>query len=201
MCGAMIGLTYDQLKDKIVQSSDMSESELNQKIETKMEQLSGLISKEGAAHIIANELGIKLFKAEGELKINDVAPGMKSVDVTGKIVRKYEVRTFNTNGREGKVASMILGDETGILRVALWNDQADAFADLKEGDTLKVKNALVRNNQGRIELHLNTNSKVEVNPTGVTIEAKERQEASRKKLNELRKRSKCRSSRNNCASL
>jgi len=81
-----------------------------------MDQLSGLISEEGAAHIIANELGVKLFQAAqagGQLKINDIAGGMRNVDVIGKITRKFELRNFKTADREGKVASFILADETG----------------------------------------------------------------------------------------
>lgn len=181
----MIGLSYDQLKDKILQSSGMTEVDLKAKITDKMDQLSGLISQEGAAHIIANELGIKLFKTEGELKINDVSAGMKNVDVTGKIIRKYEMRTFQTNGRSGKVASMLLGDETGIVRVALWNEQADKFNHLSEGDVLKIKSAMVRHNNDRVELHINAQSKLMLNPEGVKIDAKETQTVKRKKLNEL----------------
>lgn len=191
----MIGLGIQQIKRKILSEGLISEDELNNKIKAKLDQLSGLISEEGAAHIIANELGVKLFQAAeagAELKVEDIAQGMRNVDVVGKITRKFELRTFQTAERQGKVASFILADETGSIRITLWNDQADLFANFNEGDVLRIKSGYVRNNNGRAEVHLNDRSKVEVNPSGVEIKAVESGGGSsypkptRKKLNELK---------------
>ncbi len=190
----MIGLGIQQIKSRILSEGNISEEELNSKIKTKLDQLSGLISEEGAAHIIANELGIKLFKQQegGQLKINDIAQGMRNVDVVGKIIRKFELRNFQTAERQGKVASFILADETGSIRITLWNDQADMFQGLNEGDILRIKSGYVRNNNGRAEIHLNDRSKVDINPEGVEVKAIESGAGSgyarpvRKKLNELK---------------
>ena len=56
----MIQLPYEKLVEKIVENGNISENEVAEKIRKKMDSLSGLISKEGAAHILANELGVKL---------------------------------------------------------------------------------------------------------------------------------------------
>ena len=58
----MIKLPYDEIVAKLNEKSNLTSEEIASKIKLKMEQLSGLISKEGAAHIIANELGINLFE-------------------------------------------------------------------------------------------------------------------------------------------
>ena len=63
----MIKIPYDTIIEKIMEHSKLTLEEVNSKIKAKTEQLAGLISKEGAAHIIANELGVKLFE-EGKLK-------------------------------------------------------------------------------------------------------------------------------------
>ena len=55
----------------------------------------------------------------------------------------------------------------------LWNDQADAFAKINENDIIKVQNGLVKENMGRKEIHLNTASKIVINPKGVSIEVKQ----------------------------
>ncbi len=60
----MIKVPYEDIVAKIRQDAGISESELNEKIEEKMSQLSGLVSKEGAAHIVANELGVKVTEQE-----------------------------------------------------------------------------------------------------------------------------------------
>jgi hypothetical protein len=67
----MIKITSEQIIEKISQKTQLSKEDIVSKIKAKMDQLSGLISKDGAAHIIANELGVKLFE-EGKLKIKDI---------------------------------------------------------------------------------------------------------------------------------
>ena len=67
-----------------------------------MKQLSGLISKEGAAHIVANELGIKLFDSfTGKLQIKNIIAGLRNVETVGKVLQVYELREFTTNERQG----------------------------------------------------------------------------------------------------
>jgi replication factor A1 len=181
----MINVPLKDIIAKISQKSGMNESEISSKIAEKVSQLYGLVSEEGAAHIIANELGIKIFEVLGELKIKDILIGMKSVDVVGKVIRKYELREFNTEKRKGKVANLFMADESGSIRVVFWNDKTNDFEQIKEGDVLKIKGAYVRDNSGRKELHLGDNSHVLINPANVTVNAKERKEYDRKHLSEL----------------
>jgi len=165
----MIDIPAKDIKRKITEAKGLTEAEIDEKIKKKLQQLAGLISEDGAAHIIANELGVEIVKSEGPAKITDMFPGMKNVTATGKLTRKYELRTFDKNGRQGKVASFLLADSSGQIRVTLWNDQTDTFDALNEGDTVRIRNAWVKENRGYKELHLNTDSKLEVNPAGVIV--------------------------------
>lgn len=178
-------MPVNDIISKIVTSSGLSESEIRDKIKAKIDQLYGLVSEEGAAHIIANEYGIKLFEVSGELKIKDVLIGMKSVDIVGKVLRKYELREFNTEKRKGKVANLMLGDETGSIRLVFWNDKTNDFVQIKEEDILKIRGAYVRDNAGRKELHLGDNSHVTINPLNVSVNTRERKEYARKHIKEL----------------
>jgi replication factor A1 len=181
----MIGIPINEIISKIVKVSGLSESEIRDKMKSKIEQLYGLVSEEGAAHIIANEYGIKLFEVSGELKIKDILIGMKSVDIVGKVMRKYELREFNTEKRKGKVANLMLADETGSIRLVFWNDKTNDFTQIKEEDVIKIKGAYVRDNAGRKELHLGDNSHVIINPNNVSINTRERKEYARKHITEL----------------
>jgi hypothetical protein len=67
----MINIPIDVIIEKITEQTDLKEEEVQNKINSKLEQLSGLISKEGAAHIVANELGVKLMQTEGVMKIKE----------------------------------------------------------------------------------------------------------------------------------
>jgi len=173
--------------DKIKTEKGVTDEEIKSKILKKMEQLSGLISEEGAAHIIANELGVKIFEEySGKLKINKILAGIRELETVGKVTQKYDIRTFEGSNGPGKVASLVIGDETGSIRMACWGDQADKTQEIKEGDIIKILGAYSRENQGRVEIHLNDRAKIIINPPGETIEnVQERPQATRKPINEL----------------
>ena len=184
----MIKIPYEQIIEKIKAESDISEEDLNEKINAKMKQLSGLISKEGAAHIVANELGIKLFdNVTGKLQIKNIVPGLRNVETVGKVLQAYELREFNTNNRQGKVASFLMADETGKIRVVMWGSQADNINNLKEGTIVKIIGSYVKENNNYNELHLNDKSKLIIDPLGEKVEVKEIAfESERKAINELK---------------
>ena len=180
----MIKMPYEQIIEKLVSGSGLSKEEIERKIKEKMDKLSGLISKEGAAHIVANELSVRLFET-GRIKVKDVLPGMRSVETAGKVISIYEVRNFVTNGREGKVGSFMMGDESGSMRVVLWGDQADSINKLVVGSIVKIKDGYVRENMnGRKELHLNANSSFILNPQGIEVQEvkKEQRKAEEKTI-------------------
>jgi len=181
----MIDLSEATVIKKIVEQTDKSEEDVRAMIKEKLKQLSGLISEDGAAHIVANDLGIQLYKTEGLLKVSELTSNAKQVTVAAKVIQKYEVREFDKNGRKGKVANMVVGDDSGRVRVVFWNDQVDLFDKLKEGDTIQVKNPYVKENSGRVELHLNDSSTLDINPSGVSVAAPAREERTLKYLRDI----------------
>lgn len=154
---------------KIEEKAGLSRDQIQERIDAKLKQLSGLISKEGAAHIIANELGIKLLENSG--KIKDIYAGMRSVEFAGKVQTIYPLNTFaRQDGTEGKVSSCMVADETGIMRVVGWGEQAELVSKLELGSVIKVSGGFAKdNNRGYAEVHLNDKSHLIVNPAGITL--------------------------------
>lgn len=183
----MLKIPLQDIISKIKKEKNIPEKEINSKIEEKLKQLSGLISREGAAHIVANELGVKVFEQmQGKLQIKNILTGMRNVETVGKVTRKFELREFQKENRSGKVANMVIGDETGTIRTVMWGDQADKINKINDGDIIKIVGGYVRENQGRKEVHLNDRSKLIINPEGETIgEVKEFPTAERKSIKDL----------------
>ncbi len=182
----MIKIPEQQIVSKIKEKTGISDEELNNKVQVKMDQLAGLISREGALHIIANEYNIKLLEeTQGKLSIKNILTGMKNVEIVGKAVDIYEVREFNTNNRSGKVGSFIIGDETGTIRVVLWGSQADRLAEMASGDIIKVQSGYVKDNQGRQEVHLGDRGTLAINPEGEKVGEVKRKSFTRKGINEI----------------
>ena len=92
---------YVQLVERISKASGKEEGEINRLVEAKRAKLSGLISREGAAQIVAAELGISFDKAK--VKINQIMEGMKKINVIGKIIQMFPVRSYQTDKRSGKI--------------------------------------------------------------------------------------------------
>ena len=101
----MIEGNYDKIVEKISKSSGLEKEEIERRIEAKRAKLAGLISKEGAAQVIAAELGIS-FDNE-KLKINELLSGMRKVNVVGKIINLFPVRSFTTKRKGCRHGSRI----------------------------------------------------------------------------------------------
>jgi len=178
----MIKIPYERLIEKIVEAGHRKE-DIEGRVKAKMEQLSGLISQEGAAHIIANELGIKLMEEKKNVKIADILPGLRDIEIVGKVLSFYGVREFEVQDRKGKVANLLLGDETGKIRTVFWGDVTEKVKDLQSGDIIRVKGGYTKENRNFTEIHLNDRSEVVINPEGETVHADIKPE--RKPVSEL----------------
>jgi replication factor A1 len=182
----MINVPYDVVVKKIVEKTGLSAAEIDEKINKKMAQLAGLISRDGAAHIIANELGVKVLEPpKGAIKIKEIFAGMRGVETQGKVTRKLELYEFQRGETTGKVASFFIGDETGQIRITLWHDQTKDFESIKEGDIIKVKDTNAKMNNNFIEIHLDTKSQLIINPSDVKIDEVKQFTRDRKKIAEL----------------
>lgn len=165
-----------QIIDTIISSGKLSKDEVESQIKAKMDSLGGLISEDGAAHIIANELGLNVTSTPAsETKLEKVTPGMRNVTVLVKVLKIYDIRTFGNDG-QGRVGSIFVGDETGFMRVTFWNDKTKYLEGFSEGDVLEIQHAYTKENNGRTELHMGNASHCVVNPQGKTVTVKERQE-------------------------
>jgi len=186
----MYKIPLTEIKDKLVKSNKITPRDLDERIKKKINDLSGLISEEGAAHIIANELGVELFSAaSNRLKIKEVYAGMRDVTTLGKVVRKFEPREFAKGDSKGKVCSIIIGDETGTTRVVFWNEQVEWLEKVNVDDLVLIKNAFARENNNDREIHMGNRGELEVNPKGETIATVLKQQANpnfqRKKIEQL----------------
>jgi replication factor A1 len=170
----VVKMELEEIVAKISSESGKTEDEIKDMVEEKREELGGLITPEGAAHVVANGLGINLFKGVSlhkELKIESIIPGMKSVDITGKVVRIFPPREFDRkDGTKGKVCSILLGDETGTIRTVFWGDDVSLIEEEKivEDCILRIRAGYTKENlNGEAELHIGNRTRVIPNPGDV----------------------------------
>ncbi|MEE1335551.1 OB-fold nucleic acid binding domain-containing protein [Methanobrevibacter sp.] len=83
-------------------------------------------------------------------KIADIQPETK-VNIIARIIRIPTIRSYEKNGKEGKVASLELQDDSGQISYTLWNKNVELINDLKleDGDTVKILQAQARERPNR----------------------------------------------------
>lgn len=174
---------YEFFIERIAKAANLEVAEVERRVEAKKAKLSGLISKEGAAQIIAAELGIN-FENQN-LKISEIVPGMRRVNVVGKVISVFPVREFEKGERKGRVASFVLADETGTIRTVLWDEkhiERVESGDISQGIVVEIKNASSREG----EIHLSGMSQLE-RSSQVIENAKTEEEVELKELADVRK--------------
>ncbi len=142
------------LIEKIMESSNLEKSKIEEKIEEKKKELPD-ISEEGIVRLVAKELGVDLLRPEPkELKIKNIVPNMRNITFIAKVTGTQPVREFNSGGNTGRVQNIILEDETGKIRLSLWNEEVDKFK-LNPGDVIKIENSRTKkDNLGNSEARI-----------------------------------------------
>ncbi|MCR4335900.1 MAG: OB-fold nucleic acid binding domain-containing protein, partial [archaeon] len=151
----------EKIVEMIATSSGRSNADVKALIDQKKEKFSGLLTDSGAAFMIAKELGVSLNSEPTEaIKISSLKEGMNNIDVIARLKQAYAPKSFDKNGRQGKLQSLILLDDTGEIRATLWNKDVDKFSEMgiQKGTALKISNCAVTSYNNILQLNLNYNS-------------------------------------------
>ena len=158
-------MDFEEILGRIREKTKLSDKEINKKILEKQQELSNLVSKDGAAYIIAKELGIELFpkKAERRLEIKNIVPKIRTLNLNARIVNISPIKEFESKGRKGKVASVTLGDQTGAIRLTLWDQQTELIDKLKQGMAIEVFGGYTREGMGgNAEIRLSSKGGIKI---------------------------------------
>ncbi len=157
---------------------DLTREEIQQLIHLKKEEASGLLTDEGATYMVANDLGVRLSGQSGpetHLRIKDIVMEANDATVTGRILLVYPLQTFTrSDGSRGKVVRLILADETGVLRVVVWDDKTDPIAQggISQGHVVKVLHGYVRSGlDGKPELNVGSRGEIVVLPPDASTDS------------------------------
>ena len=94
------------------------------------------------------------------MRIGDLRDGMRRVDVQGEITEIGEPRAVNLrSGDEARVADVTLGDESGQIKLSLWDDQIDAVL---QGSRVRITNGYTNSFRGEVRLNVGRYGRLEV---------------------------------------
>ncbi len=95
------------------------------------------------------------------MNISDLRNGMKRVSVEAKVVEKGNTREVMSRYKDEsyRVADAKVEDETGTIKLTLWNEQID---QVEIGNTVKIENGYVTSFKGEIQLNVGKFGKMTV---------------------------------------
>lgn len=93
------------------------------------------------------------------MAVKDLQPRQGNVDLVLEIVEKGDVREFSKFGKSGRVCNAVAKDETGQIKLTLWNEQID---QINEGDKIHITNGYVGEYQGELQLSTGKFGQLEV---------------------------------------
>jgi len=127
----------------------------------------GLITDETLLRLIASRHGVKIpphTATDCSLLISQLVPKLNNVTISGRIMAIFPAKTFEGK-QPGKYASLLIADKSGILRVMLWNSQADSVESgmIAAGQIIRFSRGYTREDRnGKTELHISEKGEIEV---------------------------------------
>lgn len=108
------------------------------------------------ANTVAFNRGIARNDAGPRWKqIKDLRIGMRSVDLRAEVLEIAEPKFVVTRfGNHASVANALISDETGKVKMCLWNEQIKSIA---EGDLIQIENATISAFRGEKQVRIRRN--------------------------------------------
>lgn len=103
---------------------------------------------------------IKKNKGPHFLPIRDLRTGMKQVNLKAEVLEiARPILVFTRFGNYASVANALITDETGTIKLCLWNEQ---IKSISVGDTVQIENARVSTFRGERQLRIGKNGMLSI---------------------------------------
>jgi len=105
-------------------------------------------------------------------RIKDLRVGMKRINLKARVLEIPEARCVFTQFGASNVTNALIADETGTIRLSLWNDQVNRIS---VNDAVEIENANVASFRGERQLRIGKNGKLHVvkahnvSPEGIPV--------------------------------
>lgn len=163
-------MSFEELIQQILlKKPEISRENIIAKLEMLKKKTGGFISDESLLRMIAAEFDVKIPQNEistPKLSIKNLIPSLNNVEVAGRVIAIFPSRVFKGN-KEGKVASLLIADKSGLLRAVFWNDKTKILdsGEIKTGQVIRFLRGYTReDSKGTVELHIGDKSEVQINP-------------------------------------
>lgn len=162
--------SYEEILQIISSHTDLSSKKINKLIEEQIEKHAGLLTEEGAALLTARDLGVKLYQIKKDkqdyYQLANIQGELSNLSIRGRVLNKTKIKTFDRkDGSTGHTCSLLLKDNTGEIKVTLWDDLAKKNQELKikKGTVLDLSNVYVKRDRNeRLVVHSSNQTSIRI---------------------------------------
>jgi replication factor A1 len=160
---------FEDLLNQILSGNPkIGRDELLTMVQRKKEESHGLLSDEGAIRLLAQQLSVSP-PASSDLKdqrISSVHAGLNDSTITGQVISVSDVHEFQrSDGTQGKVLRMRVGDASGQITGVFWDSLADTVAReaLTPGSRVRLLHGYTKfGRAGEVEFHLGSRANIQI---------------------------------------
>jgi replication factor A1 len=160
---------FDDLLNQILSGNPkLGRDELLTMVQRKKEESHGLLSDEGAIRLLAQQLSVSP-PASSDLKdqrISSVHAGLNDSTITGQVISVSDVHEFQrSDGTQGKVLRMRVGDASGQITGVFWDSLADTVAReaLTPDSRVRLLHGYTKfGRAGEVEFHLGSRANIQI---------------------------------------
>jgi len=126
----------------------------------------------------------------GQIRIKDLQKGIRFKELDAVVAGKGELRQgISKFGKKWQLNHLLIKDETGSIKLILWNENAKIAEDINVGDGIVIKNGYVSgfvrgNDREELQISLRKDSDVEVISAKEEVDDLEEDEEEIEKLTE-----------------
>lgn len=163
-----------------------SHKEIEHQVKEKYNDFQGFMSKEAILFLVAKEQGLEMILSEDQYTVNsedmidyheflvaikDISEGMDNLVIMGKIIVIFPPREFTRkDGSLGRVGAFIIEDDTGKIKITLWDAQCEIIDNkfFQKGEIVQVIGAYSKVGLNEdLEIHLSRKGKIILSPKAI----------------------------------
>jgi hypothetical protein len=146
------------LKQKLMEKTGWSDSELDQKINEKVEKHKNILDRESALFVLARDCGVETEEDTNITVLNLVDENTKNANIYVTVERMFPKKEFESKGKTGFFIGLIVSDVSKKMNLTVWNKELD----LKIGDIVLMKNIYAGKFRDEVKLNASEKSDFEV---------------------------------------
>ena len=130
---------YEKIKDKISYEDFLKKMEEYKKENADV----SFIDDISIAHMVVGDYITEKNEPTEEIKdfwkIEELETGKQHINLLGRVMSISNVKKFTSKrGKEGKLANLIIADDTGRIRVVFWTENIKLLDKFQEGDVVQI---------------------------------------------------------------